>query len=100
MHRMFADLDQPIKRLAVNQGFKICADQHIGCWLSCFGITLNADRMVGARHHAVAHIGLKRQSRATPIEIHRDKRRVIDGNSHLFHRRDQYIVIPVTSQNR
>jgi len=97
---MFSNLDQTVERLAINQGFQIGANQHIGRRLAGLRITHHADRMIGARHHAVTDIGFKLQPVAAFVEIDGNEGRVIYGNSHLLDRGDQHIIIPIAPQNR
>jgi len=98
--KVFADLNQPVKGFAVNQRLQIGAHQHIGRRLAGLRITHHADRMIGARHHAVTDIGFKLQPVAAFVEIDGNEGRVIYGNSHLLDRGDQHIIIPIAPQNR
>ena len=97
-------LDKPVETLAINQSLQTGADHHIRRWLTSFGISHETQRRCGARRHAVANIGLKRQTLAPifarDIEIHCHERRVVNRDPNLLDRSNQKVLIPILAQNR
>ena len=92
---MFADLDQPIKRFAVDQRLKVGADVDIGARLTRGGVAGHPDLVIRPGNHPVADIGDKRQPIGGLIEIHRNKWSIFHLDADFFHRRDKEIRIPL-----
>lgn len=87
---MSAKINQAIKTLAVNQRLKVRPDQNVRRRLACLRVAFDADWAIWTRNGYIIHMGHKGQNLSLPgplsFEIDGDKRRVIDGDSHLLDR--------------
>ncbi len=90
---MLTDFNQTVERFAVNEGFKVTADQNVRRRLTRFGVSLDPNWVVRTGHHCITDIGFKHQIIAPAIEVHGDKWRVIYCDTDLLNRRDQKVIL-------
>jgi len=94
-----ADLDQPVKALAVDQGLQVGANQHIGRRLAGLLIADHANRMIGTGAGEFPDIGFKGQNLITPcpgnLEVDSDKGGVVHDDANFLDGRDETIIVTV-----
>src|SRR5690554_4534978 len=100
---MHTDIDEPVKRFAIDQRLQIIAHEHIGRRLAGFAVALYANRRLGADRGRVTYIGQKRQALilagARHLEVERHKWRVIDNYSDLLDGGDEEVFVALFSQD-
>lgn len=101
---MRAKLNQAVKAFAVNQSLKIGPNQNVRGWFARLWVALDADRVVNSGGGDIIHLGVKGQNLfgavTCHVKINGNKRRVINGDSHLFDRCDEEIILAILAQNR
>lgn len=87
-----AQINHAVKTFAVDQRFKVRADQNIGRGFACFRVTHNADWVVWSGDCGILDMGGKGQNLIGACTLHAeirgDKGRVFNRDSHLFHGSD------------
>ena len=98
-----SDVDQTVEAFAVDEGFKIGADQDVRRGFSGLCVTFYADRVGAACGSGIAEVGLESEGLVGACsgrsEVDGDEGGVINLDADFLNRRDKDVTIAVFSQD-